>query len=630
MYLVGATVCILVAAALQSRLLRLRGWDALLGTAVLAVTNVVVLSFGLAALSAYAAGPLTAASAGAAVVSLAANVALGDPEPWRGERTWSWRRPRTALEWVTASMVLLVAGHLVVRAVLAVRLAPFGYDALGYHLPAVGWLVQDGRLPGPETGIWVSGYPLGGELLAAWPAVLLHDDVLSRGVQVLSAVLGGTATIGLARAVGAARVPSVLAGCLFLMTPALLAQTMTAYVDVTAASLSLAGVCFLVRWARDPWDGHGRLVVAGLATGLAVGTKHIAVLGAVASLVAVTVVALRQERTRVLPVTAMFFVPAFIAGGGWYVENLLVTGNPVYPVAVAGLPGAVEPGRFSTSPPGTSLEGLMAVPYSWAHDLLPRSGISYEHRTGGLGSLFLWIGLPCLVAVTIAAIRHRDRLWALLLGVVVVPFLVQPFPWWARFTLPLAALAAVAVAKVLTPGSAGPEPAHARHRWAAVVLGGVVVLVLAMQPTLLVRTVTPTNGSNPVAAWQAFTVPPGERLDNGPTGGLPADSLAGVRRVRVAIDEVGIVGALFGPHFEREVLPVAAHDLASVARALEDADALVACRTSMIGRWAALDPAHLRLVTEPDAELAVWRVQGRPSLPDGLQPATGGADVYCT
>jgi hypothetical protein len=383
MLLALATLSMIVAGVCQVGLLRLRGLDAVLGGMLLIAANVLLVSLLLAAVTVFTTVAISVGSTVVAMVSVAARIAWG---PRSAAPMIALHRPplpRTSVEWVAAALCALVLVHLVVRAVLAIRLVPYGFDALSYHLAAVGWLVQDGRLPGPAAGIVLAGYPLYGELLAAWPAVLLHDDALSRVSQVLTAFLGCVATVGLARALGAHRPASVIAGCVFVLTPALLAQASTAYVDVSAAAFTVATYCFLIRWVAHPDGGERHLLLAGLAGGLAMGTKTTGLLVVLAAAFVVIVVGLRHQPRTVVRVVCAFILPAIVAGGFWYVRNLLTYGNPVYPLAIAGLPGAATAGDLLTPAPGPALSEPLETIWSWAHDLLPQRSYTYEQRVAG-------------------------------------------------------------------------------------------------------------------------------------------------------------------------------------------------------------------------------------------------------
>ena len=99
----------------------------------------------------------------------------------------------------------------------------------------------------------------------------------------------------------------------------------------------------------------------------------------------------------------------------------------------------------------------VAVAYSWASDLLPwrHGSYDYQQRSGGLGPLWSWLGL-LVIPLFVGLWRRRSPALAALIPIFVV-FVIQPWPWWSRFTLPLAAvgaLAVVATVRWLRPGIA--------------------------------------------------------------------------------------------------------------------------------------------------------------------------------
>ena len=477
----------------------------------------------------------------------------------------------------------------------------------------------------------VSGYPLGGEMLVAWPAVLLHSDQLAQAPQVFMAALGGVATTTLARGVGAARAAALCAGCLFVLTPALMAQMTTAYVDVTGAALAVAALAFLIRWTATDCQQTSLLLMSGLAAGLAAGTRHTGALLAITCCAGAAVIGARRGPNVGLTAGLIFAASASLGGGGWYVENLLAHGNPVYPFSFLGFPAVVDVSDLLVAPPGPQSEPAATL-WSWAQDLWPQRSFTYEHRAGGLGSVFAWVGLPCVLLVAVQAVRRRETSWLLLLSVVLVPFLLQPNRWWARFTFVLAALAAVAIADVLTGHRLSADGRGRRAELASAlplaVTAAVSVTVLAVQPALFARTVVPTDGNPPIASWDAFTVPSGDRFAGGPERPDVLRGIDGARTVAVAVDEVARTGSLFGPRFERRVRPVDTTDGAAFLNSVAGADVLVTCRRSRAGKWAAED-ARLRLVSDPSAEVAVWRVTGERAARAGKELGRRLPDVYC-
>ena len=143
-------------------------------------------------------------------------------------------------------------------------------------------------------------------------------------------------------------------------------------------------------------------------------------------------------------------MPVLVLGVSWYLKNLLVHGNPLYPVAFGPFPGPAHAGTYGAPPVPASLAGLPAIEQtlrSWLADWRLAS-YSYNQRPGGFG--LAWMPLLAFAVGGLVILARRRRLSALCL--VIAPALVTlaalTSPWYARYTLyipgvalPLAAVA---------------------------------------------------------------------------------------------------------------------------------------------------------------------------------------------
>lgn len=435
---------------------------------------------------------------------LAQALVLGAVAVRRGTRPRRVVLPRRAelrsAPWPTA-LVVLAAAALLWQLLVALVLPPYAFDALSYHLPAVAAWVQTESLALDPLSTCCAHYALNAELLLAWPVVLLGSDQLVGTVQLLAAVLCGLASAGIARTAGAARAGAAACGALVVCTPALLAQSPTAYVDVVVAALVLSGLHALARFAvtARPAD----LVVPAAGAGLLAGVKGIGPVWAVALALTAAAVAVRHVRQERLPtgraVRALGGVVAacLLLGAWWYVRSAVETGNPVHPLRLqlAGrtlFDGPLTVGEVLTPPDrGSTYPAPVAVALSWASDLLPwrNAPYDYQQRSGGLGPLWPLLGLPLLAVAAVRWWRERSAGLVVLLPVLAV-LLVQPYRWWARFTLPLAVLGALAV--VLAVERARPA---ARR-----LLQGVVAALAAVGVALVVVAVNPASRADPLPA----------------------------------------------------------------------------------------------------------------------------------
>ena len=366
---------------------------------------------------------------------------------------------RDAVTWPPAAVgILLVAASLVWRVVLAVRLPVVDVAGWQYHLVTVDVWLQSNQIVRVSQNTWTDGWPAGGELLTTWLAAFIRTDALAGFTGLLPIPLCMVAVAGLARSLGADRRPALLGGLLFGMTPALVALAGTSYVDpaTTAAVIATWWLGLRVFRERD----RATALLFGIAAGLAAGTKDTSlflvtpILGAVLVAAGWQVIAgdhpgpaWRRLKSPAAQRLALCFLPVLVLGGPWYLKDLLIHGNPIYPIGVGPLPG-LPPDSFANLP--RQLAGLTwaeQVFRSWTADWhLLR--YPYNVRPGGYGRAWLAI-VP--LALAGAALLWRSRRWgalALIVASAVVGFVALPSAWYARYTLfmPGLALSLAAVA----------------------------------------------------------------------------------------------------------------------------------------------------------------------------------------
>ncbi|MFG2718907.1 hypothetical protein ACGFW5_11555 [Streptomyces sp. NPDC048416] len=382
----------------------------------------------------------------------------------------SWRHP------VTALVVLVTVAVYGLRAWLSLRLPAGDYDGLMYHLVGPDKWIQAGRLVHTPESLWADAYPMGVELLAAWPAVYLRTVQYAPLAQLPCYLLGGLSVLSLARRLGARRSHAVLAGCAFLLTPAVFAQANSLYVDAGSASFALAAVSLAAglsecaATARPQRQILLRSAATGLATGLAVGSKS-------SNLVVLPLVALvllsqlrRLRRRRSLPgslvgsAVGAFTVPVLAVGSWWYLRTWIAYGSPFYPVSLLGFPGrgSAEEVVVGGNVP-MALRGAGKLSQIWTSwvDGLYIHHIGYDIRLGGLGPTWTLMVVPGALVGLVLWLRNGQRrgpggVLALAALVVVA---ASPASWWGRYVLvgvgalmPLAAHALTCLSRARSGG----------------------------------------------------------------------------------------------------------------------------------------------------------------------------------
>jgi len=344
-YLLGVLglAAIAVSVAIAGRTLRralLPGWvgaPALLANAILAIGVLVAVSQLLGLAGILDGIILVAACAIVAGAALRIEPTLAKPTPKgrartsvAGERLDEGPRdapavPNLALA-VAIALATLVALQWAAPTLLALDRGIYGGDSLWYHLPFSAHIAQTGSVTellftDPLYLNWF--YPQNSELLNADFLLLFGDDFLAPFLNL--GWLGVAIVAGwcVGRPYGAAA--TGLAAVATLMSADLMfsRQPGNANNDVVAIALLLAAVAVLVNARRA--TAVGPLAVAGLAAGLALGTKLTVVPPVGALTIAVILLAGGGRRIRA---TLAWGGGLLVGGGLWYLRDLLVAGTP--------------------------------------------------------------------------------------------------------------------------------------------------------------------------------------------------------------------------------------------------------------------------------------------------------------
>jgi len=450
-----------------------------------------------------------------------------------------WRRGASRS---TLALLVVALGAVVLAGAAAYLLPVWQWDALGYHLPYVAFVLQDGSFGGVPIDVpYLTTYPHVVELLFTGWRMVLPDDRLIDAAQIPFGFLGALAVAALARREGARPDHAVAAGAVWLTVPAVFLQLPTNYVDVASASFLLAAAYFVL---APP--APARIVVAGVAIGAFLGSKPNAPLGATILVAVLAFHTVRSPHRRWLAVAVACTV---VVGAESFLVNLVRHGNPIWPVALTlgplKLPGTIVMSALLDSGANAPrLHGplLLRVARSWTTLAAPPV---FDMRYGGFGPVFI-VALP-------AAVWHVVRRRSVAIGSVFVAALASPDPAVARYVLAIPALAFAFGA---------PWLARASQPLRAMILGVAAIAAAAA----LVQAAPGIWGEGP-PLWAYVRMSAGERARAVGAAGRPADYLDA--HARLAPGEITLYDASFDlpylawpPDLSRRVLriPEAATD----------------------------------------------------------------------
>jgi hypothetical protein len=331
---------------------------------------------------------------------------------------------------VWASLVAIVVIAIVtfdwaVTAKHALDSGIFNFDSLWYHMPFSADMVQTHSTTVMEHIETVNVnwfYPQNSELLHALGILATGRDTLTLFINFgwLAVVFLAAYCVGrpYGRGIATTIVAAILVGCHTLVVR----EPGAAKNDLMAAGLLLVGIAILVEaWNAQPEERRALfgwpLAAAGLAVGLAAGTKVTVLALSGALSVAVLVLAPAGKRWRA---AGWWFVPALIGGGYWYLRNLFVAGNPLPEVTKLGPISLPHPERVQEGRPNFDIVHYATDTGVWRHYFGPGLHDAF-------GALWPLVAIGAVAACLFAIFSGRDKLVRWLGGVALFGLLAYLF-----------------------------------------------------------------------------------------------------------------------------------------------------------------------------------------------------------
>ena len=350
------------------------------------------------------------AARGTAQVKASASVGDGGSAEAAGPTARSdWSRA------IAVGVIAVVFAHWGLTTKQALDRGIFNFDSLWYHMPFAVGMVQSHSVTGmhyTDTVFTNWFYPQNAELVHAVGILLTGRDTLSLFINFGWLALAFLAAWCVGRPYGRGHLSVVAAAILLECHTLLVREPGAAKNDLAAGALLLAAIAILINaWAQHDVAGPKReegkgsipigwsLAAAGLAVGLAAGTKVTVLAMAAALTVAVVALAPAGRRRAGL---CWWLVPALLGGGFWYLRNLVFAGSPLPEIAHLGPISLPHPVRLQTARPGFSISHYATDTAVWRGYFLP----GLHHAFGVLWPLVVG---GAAAAALVAVLRGRDR-----------------------------------------------------------------------------------------------------------------------------------------------------------------------------------------------------------------------------
>jgi 4-amino-4-deoxy-L-arabinose transferase-like glycosyltransferase len=330
------------------------------------------------------------------------------------------------------------------------------WDATVYHAVMSVFMYNEHAIPviaGPSIGIEMSAnFPPLFSSLGAYYYIQIGaiQDVFLRAISPIMGLLTVLATYKIGEIIAGKKL-GLVAALILAITPMFFRYSMYATSYSMLAFFCTVSILFLLFAINK---GNTKYWIAsGVFYGFALLTSYIALYLAPFLLIALIAYLLQRKSDFKLNFkrAVLLVLPAAVIGGVWYVRNLVLVGNPIYPNAYTVLGGInIDPLIMQTTMNGikasaeTSFFGAVNVP------IFDKLMIFLNYRT-----LFPSISLLSVLALAlIPTVKNKSywiiALWPLTLTVLVLSGISWGFPRHMVFALPgFALLSSLPILKVL-------------------------------------------------------------------------------------------------------------------------------------------------------------------------------------
>jgi hypothetical protein len=319
-------------------------------------------------------------------------------------------------------------------------------DALTYHFPAAAQWLQDRRID--LFSVWffnpANTYsPLAGSTFIVWLMTPFGNDILARFVEVPALIFVGVGILQLGRQLGADDATAALMAAATMVARPFINQAIMGKDDLFVVAFFISALIAMTPKRTAERFGPLRL---GIALGLLLATKYTAIFSAAMLLLAID--GLRKGGWRRSQWLASAGIAAVIAGP-WYLRNLWITGNPVFPLSFSIAGVHLLHGLFTTAV-SEQLRDVGAWKILTANFAMPASMLTI------MGAAWVMIGVArrslirtdpllrtCILGAPLglmlfiwrspfAEVRFIFPVFAMLFGIVAAAIALLPLGWPRR------------------------------------------------------------------------------------------------------------------------------------------------------------------------------------------------------
>ncbi len=231
--------------------------------------------------------------------------------------------------WIALSIMFIATWGLSLMMSLT---PPWDYDGLMYHLEGPRRFLSHGMIY-IILEIWGSNTPAIGEMMFT-VGLAFGCDVFPKIVHWFFGILFSTSAYCIGKRLFN-RKTGFMAFFILSAVHFLPFLASWAYIDLIWSTYDILSILALLIWLEHPEKNKAWLIICGVFLGLALGSKYLALTSLATLGILLALCLHKQPRLLVQSSVTLGSIALFIACP-WYLKNLIMTGNPVYPLLFGG------------------------------------------------------------------------------------------------------------------------------------------------------------------------------------------------------------------------------------------------------------------------------------------------------
>lgn len=228
--------------------------------------------------------------------------------------------------------ILCIAIFLLLLVEIILNLTPpIARDALIHHLAIPKLWLENGGFYEIKWADF-SYFPMNVDLLYIIP-LYFNKDIIANFIH-MSFGIGTALLIYHYLKNRISRIAGLLGILVFLSTPIVVRLSTQAYVDLGLTFFTTASILSFIRYRDSDFKEFKWLFFSSVAMGLALGTKYNALIALIFLSLAIVFVYSRdtKKQWKALGNGVIFFLVSLLVFSPWLIKNIILTGNPLYPL----------------------------------------------------------------------------------------------------------------------------------------------------------------------------------------------------------------------------------------------------------------------------------------------------------